>query len=82
MGLHTASCYRHVQTTASTAWTVVHNLGRCTGGSTYVPMVDVILDMSGNQHVKAIPTNTTKIDANTVLIEFATPQSGVAIVVV
>lgn len=63
----------YTQDTASDAWVIAHNLN----GS---PIVDVQVhdpDM-GNQLSKIIPAGVDVIDANTVLITFSSPQTGVA----
>lgn len=56
----------YTQTTPSTTWTIVHNLG-------YSPIVRVFI---GNAEVQ--PNSIEHTNANTVTIGFVTPQMGIA----
>jgi hypothetical protein len=58
--------YTFYQSSASTTWTIVHNLG-------YNPIVRVFI---GNQEVQ--PTTITFTDTNTAVVTFDTPQVGMA----
>lgn len=60
-----AAAYTHTQSSASSAWVVVHNLGR-------YPHVYVIIN---NEHVEA---RVTYPNTNSALVEFAAPQTGKA----
>jgi hypothetical protein len=78
MGLVVPSIYRHVQTTAATTWTIVHNLS---GGEGRVPLVDCAVDVDG-EIVKMIPSTVEKVDNNTVSVTWSTARSGSATVIV
>jgi hypothetical protein len=58
--------YTHYQNSASTSWTIQHNLG-------YNPIVRVFV---GNQEVQ--PTTITFTNSNQVVVTFATAQVGYA----
>lgn len=74
------SIHRHEQATASTVWTIVHNLG--TNGGQGIPIVDVLVNVSGTL-TKILPSKIEAPNHNTVVIEFdGGPYSGVATVIV
>jgi len=78
MALVTTSLYRHTQTTASDLWTITHKLGH---GKATIPAVDVLVDNNGST-VKIMPENINFIDIDTLSIEFTSPRTGTAIIVV
>lgn len=73
MALVQALGFRHEQTSASTIWTVTHNLG------TEAPVVDVWVDISGTI-TKILPVSVVATNAQTVTITFSTSRTGVAFV--
>lgn len=74
------SIYRHEQSTASTVWTIVHNLG--TNGGQGVPVVDVSVDVGGTL-TKILPNKIEAPNYNTVVIEFdGDAYTGVATIIV
>ena len=65
--------YTHSQDTASTTWTVAHNLGRLAN-------VDVAIDYEG-ELVKAIPARiVASADLNSLTITWSSAQSGKVLV--
>ena len=69
-----ANVYTHDQLVGSSTWTVTHNLDNL------LVTLDVVIDFSGRQ--KVLPLNTKVIDSNTVEVEFSTPHTGSARVIV
>ncbi len=63
--------YNFTQTTASTTWTITHNLN-----NTY-PNVDVQINTPSGL-TKSLPFNIVPTDANTLTITFTDPQTGQA----
>lgn len=61
--------YSHVQSVASTTWTVNHNLGR-------KPIFDVFVYNSGDL-VKIIPQSIEYTDDNTIIITFSQNRTGI-----
>jgi hypothetical protein len=62
--------YDHIQTAASSSWSVQHNLG-CN------PVVETMVEVNGV--LSAVnPYNVEYPDLNTVVISFTSPQSGKA----
>lgn len=80
MGLFNPSCYRHTQSTASTTWTIIHNLNG--NGSDGIPVVDVIVDDGTGKMVKMMPASITKVDSSTVELTFSVARAGLAVVIV
>jgi len=72
LNLQPSGIYRHVQESASNAWTIVH------GMATY-PIVDVYILANGVVQ-KILPLSVVYVDQNTVRINFSTPQTGFATV--
>jgi len=60
--------YTHVQSTPSSTWNVVHNLG------TY-PVTDVIVMVSGVEK-KILPKAVIFVDENTIQVQFSTAFAG------
>lgn len=80
MPMFIPSIYRHVQSTADTVWTIVHNLSA--NGGQGVPVVDVLVDVNGTP-TKILPNKIEAPNHNTVVIAFNSgPYSGVATVIV
>jgi len=77
--IYHAATYRYVQASPSASWAIEHGLGG--NGSAGVPVIDVFVDYEGSLQ-KIIPNTVTMVDANNVLIEFTTPYSGYAMIVV
>lgn len=73
------SMYTHTQSTASTEWVILHNLGGSGGHG--IPIIDVLVSENGNM-VKMMPEDITIVDQYTATLTFSSPQSGVAIVIV
>lgn len=65
-GIHT-----HVQSTASSTWNIVHNLG------VMAPVVDVYVTVDG-QMSKILPKAVTVISNTTVQVTFSEPRVGTA----
>lgn len=65
--------YKHEQVTASTTWTIVHNLG-------VYPIVDA-WTTDGGDLTKILPSEVNYINANTCTLVFSFPISGFATVV-
>lgn len=66
--------YNHTQPIRSTAWTIVHNLGSIPQIHTYTNQwIDGVA-----KQVSTTPTKISTINANTTVVSFDTPQSGVA----
>lgn len=63
--------YQHVQDTASTTWTITHNL------SSGAPVVQIYDDT----HTMVIPDSVDPQDQNTVVVTFSTAMSGSAIII-
>jgi hypothetical protein len=68
--LNNTVAYRHVQTVASSTWTVVHNLG------TVALQITTYLDDGGGTFTKIIPRYERILNANTVEIDFSTAFTG------
>ena len=79
MGRLIPSIFRHVQSTPSTSWTIVHGLGG--NGGLGVPIVDVSID-NGVTLEKIIPEEVAYTDKNTVVITFTEVKSGEAMIMV
>lgn len=73
MSYEQARGHRHSQTSASTTWTITHNLG------TNAPVVDCWVDVGGTI-TKILPTSVVATSTEIVTITFSTAQSGVAYV--
>lgn len=65
----------HDQTSASTLWTIVHNLG------TLAPVIDCWVDDGLGAQIKIIPLGVIVVDANTVTASFSSARAGTARVV-
>lgn len=65
--------YKHTQSSASTTWTITHNLGANS------PCVDVWVDISGTL-TKIIPLSVTATSDAVVTITFSTAYAGEAYV--
>ena len=74
----TTSLYRHSQTEASDLWTINHNLGYGKGS---IPSVDVLVESNGST-IKIMPENVNLVNDNTLSIEFTSPRTGTAIIIV
>jgi len=68
------SSYNHTQGSASSSWTISHNL------SLSSVVVDVFVDNGGNLE-KILPLNVVHTDNNTVTVTFSANQTGRARVV-
>jgi hypothetical protein len=64
------STFTHTQASASTTWTVNHNLGR-------KPNVDVVIPHTG-QAETVLPTQIKVTSDNQVVITFTSAQTGIA----
>ena len=73
MALSETLGYTHTQTTASTIWTVIHNL------NTQAPIIDCWVDVSGTI-TKIIPVSVVVVNSYTVTVTFSTSRSGYAYV--
>lgn len=69
--------YTHEQTTASTTWTIVHNLG---GNGSGVPIIDVFIN--NNSKLEKVIARVTVDTPNQATVSFTDPQTGRAIVIV
>ncbi len=67
-GVTISGCYTHIQSSASAAWNITHNLAS-------VPVNYIVLD---NSDVEVIPDTFTVNDADSVTITFVVPQAGTA----
>jgi hypothetical protein len=65
-----AKSYQHIQDTASTTWSINHNLNN-------YPIIDVMVDVNGLL-TKIIPHEVLVIDMNNCQITFSIPYSGQA----
>lgn len=74
-----ATRYRYVNGGASTMWTINHNLNL---PAPYVCAVHVAVDVGGGVHEGAIPLNIFYDTANSLRVEFSTPQDGIALLFV
>jgi len=65
--------YQFTQSSASTTWTINHNLG-------VYPIVDILINdtSNGGMLTKMIPLNITIIDVNNITVSFSTAQTGQA----
>lgn len=79
MGKVRATIYSHTQSSASSTWTIEHNLSG--NGSAGYPIVDVVVDYNGAK-TKMIPYQVTVTDKNTVTVSFSEPFTGSATVLV
>jgi cell fate (sporulation/competence/biofilm development) regulator YmcA (YheA/YmcA/DUF963 family) len=68
-----ATTYRHVQSTASTIWSLGHNLDMH-------PIIEAYVT-EGGQLLKVIPQRITYVDPNNAELEFSYPITGFATVV-
>lgn len=68
-----ATVYTHTQGTASTTWSIAHNLGQ-------YPIVDVYVTSEGSVQ-KIIPNGVTYVDANNCTVTFTSARAGHATVV-
>ena len=66
-----ANSYTHEQASASTTWTIVHNLG--TNAPSYHCYIDV-----GGTPTQIIPNSATVTDENTLVLTFTTARAGTA----
>lgn len=64
--------YQHNQESASSTWTIAHNLDLTAAA------VDVYVDVNGTM-TYILPANVTKT-ANQIIVEFSTPQVGFALI--
>ncbi len=62
--------HTHLQATASTTWTINHNLGR-------TPAVSVAINFGGKLQV-VLPRDIEIVSANQVVVRFSSAQSGQA----
>lgn len=79
MAFYVPSIFRHEQEIPSDSWTIVHNMSG--NGSDGLPIVDTFI-FKDSQFEKIIPLGVTKIDRNTVRIDFSIPRIGFAVVIV
>jgi hypothetical protein len=63
--------FKHEQTTESDTWTITHGL------NTTAPIVDCYVDVSGVQ-TKVLPNNVHSTNANTVVVTWTSPRTGIA----
>ena len=72
------STYRHIQSAASTTWTIQHNLG---GSGATLAAVDVLIDEGTGKLTRMEPEEVNIIDQNTVTVLFSIARAGEAVVV-
>jgi|688.fasta_scaffold1121067_2 hypothetical protein len=63
--------YEHVQGVASDTWNVVHNLNK------ELVVSDVYIEHNGNNE-KIIPMGVDMVDADSIVIRWSKPMTGVA----
>lgn len=73
MGFVKVTGYRHTQDTASTTWTITHNL------DTESPVVDCWIDESGTT-TKILPQSVVATSPSVVTITFSSAKAGIAYV--
>lgn len=67
-----ATSYKHIQASASSTWTIAHNLGM-------YPAIDVFVD-EGAQQQKIIPASISYTNANECVVTFSSNRTGLALV--
>lgn len=67
--------YRFTQASASNTWTIVHGLNL---PAPFVGLIQVFVN-TGSTYKMMIPSDITFQDANTIIVTFTNPQSGVAL---
>lgn len=70
-GIFQAIGYSHIQTIASTVWTIYHN-----GGTMFV-----MTQIFDTNDLQVIPSEIETVDMDTVEVTFNTPQTGKALLV-
>ena len=71
-----STVYKHIQTSASDTWVVLHNLGYEVA---MYPAVDVYIDSDGSKF-KMLPLEVVYDNGNQCTITFTSPQTGLATV--
>lgn len=66
--------YKHTQLSASTSWTIIHNL------NSIDILYNIYVDIGENIYKPILPDDFDFTDSNTITVTFSSPQSGYVII--